>query len=277
MVRSESGHTSRASETEPCGTDARDRRLAVESRSVSKMNVEGTAGSSPSGLNRLVPASGFQTFALAIVFAFLGGAVVFFVGERSDRPPGTGSVDVGFLQDMIHHHQQAVVLSLGQIDAGSAGGAGIFAREIVYFQSYEIGLMDRQLREWGFSIDERPEQAMTWMGMDKDPDAMPGMASADELEALRNADDPEAADALFFALMRDHHLGGIAMAEHAAEEASDPWVRELAARMARNQRSEIAEMDGVRDRDGLPADPVGYEPDARVAGPTAEHDDHRGG
>lgn len=231
---------------------------------------------SPPSRQQLVPRSLAQTLALAVVFAFLGGAVVFFVGERSDRAPADTSVDVGFLQDMIHHHQQAVVLSLGQIDAGSSGGAGIFAREIVYFQSYEIGLMDRQLREWGFSIDQRPERAMAWMGMDVDPDAMPGMASADELEALRDADDPEEADALFFALMRDHHLGGIAMAEHAAREASDPFVRDLAARMARNQRSEIAEMDGVRDRDGLPADPAGYQPDARVAAPMADHDDHGG-
>lgn len=230
---------------------------------------------SSSFIGRLVPASLAQTAALAVVFAFLGGAVVFFVGERSDRPPGEGSVDVGFLQDMIHHHQQAVVLSMGQIDAGSAGGAGIFAREIVYFQSYEIGLMDRQLRAWGFSIDQRPERAMTWMGMDVHPDAMPGMASSDELEALRDAESPDTADALFFALMRDHHLGGVAMAEHAAQQASDPWVRELAGRMARNQRSEIAEMDGVRDRDGLPADPAGYEPDPRVTA-AGGHDEHGG-
>lgn len=237
------------------------------------MDVDAEQDPPASGANALVPGSLLQTLALAVAFAFLGGAVVFFVAERSDQPPAEDSVDVGFLQDMIHHHQQAVVLSLGQIDAGSEGGAGVFAREIVFFQSYEIGLMDRQLREWGFSVDGRPDQAMTWMGMGVDPDAMPGMASSDELEALRNADDAETADALFFALMRDHHLGGIAMAAHAAEHASDPWVREVAARMARNQRSEIAEMDGVRDRDGLPAAPAGYEPDPRVTEPMVGHDD----
>jgi uncharacterized protein (DUF305 family) len=197
----------------------------------------------PSFLSRLVPASVPQTLALALVFAFLGGAIAFFAGERSDRPPAADSVDVGFLFDMVHHHQQAVELSFAQLDAGSPDAAGAFAREILYFQSYEIGLMDRQLRGWGYSLDDRPERAMTWMGMGTGRDEMPGMASADELDALRDADDPEQADALFFALMRDHHLGGIAMAEHAAEDASDPFVRLLATRMADNQRSEVREMD----------------------------------
>ncbi|MFP5579334.1 MAG: DUF305 domain-containing protein [Acidimicrobiia bacterium] len=235
---------------------------------------EGVRGAD-TGVRRLVPTSLPQTLLLAVVFTFLGGAIVFFVSERADRPPAPDSVDVGFLQDMIQHHQQAVVLSLAQVDNGSQGGAGVFAREILFFQSYEIGLMDRQLREWGYSIDQRPEQAMTWMGMSTDPDAMPGMASSDELDALGSARDPEVADALFFALMRDHHLGGMAMAEHASEAASDPWVRELAARMARNQRTEVAEMDGVRDRDGLPADPAGYTPDPRV-GPMGDHGNHGG-
>lgn len=221
-----------------------------------------------------MPRSLAQTIALAVVFAFLGGAVVYFVAERSDRPPAADSVDVGFLQDMLHHHQQAVVLSFAQVDKGSPVGAGVFAREILFFQSYEMGLMDRQLREWGYSIDERPEQAMTWMGMGTDPDDMPGMASPAELDAIANAQDPELVDALFFALMRDHHLGGVAMAEYAAQAASDLWVRDLAARMARLQRAEVAEMDGVRDRDGLSPDPPGYEPDPRVAEGMGDHNDH---
>lgn len=222
----------------------------------------GADDSEVDGLSRsVVPRSVLQTAGLALVFAFLGGAVTFFLTERADRAPGAGSVDVGFLQDMIHHHQQAVTMAFAQMETGSSGGAGLFAEEIAYFQSYEIGVMDRQLRSWGRSIDQRPAAAMTWMGMPTEPDAMPGMASPDELAALEDAADPATADALFFALIRDHHLGGIAMAEYAAEHASDSWVRQLAARMARNQRAEIAEMDLVRDRDGLPTDPPGYVAD----------------
>jgi uncharacterized protein (DUF305 family) len=223
----------------------------------------------------LVPASLVQTALVAVVFAFLGGAIAFFVAERADRSPGADSVEVGFLQDMHHHHQQAVVLAQAQVDRGSASGAGLFAREILFFQSYEMGLMDRQLQAWGHRVDQRPPQAMVWMGMSVDPDAMPGMASPAELDAIQGAETPELADALFFALMRDHHLGGIAMAEHAAAEASDPWVRDLAERMARNQRTEIVEMDLVREREGLPTEPDGFESDRRrAAGGHDDHDDH---
>lgn len=238
-------------------------------------DLDGDDAEPRSRLTTLVPTTLAQTAALAVVFAFLGAAVAFFLAERSDRAPSADSVDVGFLQDMLHHHQQAVVLSQLQVDDGSKGGAGVFAREILFFQSYEIGMMDRQLRQWGYAIDDRPAEAMNWMGHSVDPDAMPGMASPDELDAMQDAGDPDLVDALFFALMRDHHLGGMAMASHAAEEASDPWVRELATRMARNQRAEVAEMDSARERAGLPADPPGYEPDARVA-EGGSHADHGG-
>lgn len=220
-----------------------------------------------------------RAIAIAVVCAFLGGAIVYFVTERSDRTPGADSVDVGFLQDMIHHHQQAVVMSMAQVEAGSEGGAGLFAREILYFQSYEVGLMDGRLQAWGFAMGARPDEAMAWMGMPMDPDDMPGMASPDELDALHAATDPREVDALFFALMRDHHLGGIQMANYAAEHASDQWVRELADRMARLQTSEIAEMDSVRERDGITAEPDGYEPDPRVLEPMdhGHHGDDHGG
>ncbi|MFP5576897.1 MAG: hypothetical protein ACLGIZ_01520, partial [Acidimicrobiia bacterium] len=49
------------------------------------------------GVRRMVPTSMPQTLMLAVVFAFLGGAIVFFVSERADRPPAPDSVDVGFL------------------------------------------------------------------------------------------------------------------------------------------------------------------------------------
>ena len=90
-------------------------------------------------------------------------------------------------------------------------------------------------------------------------DEMPGLASEAELAALREASG-EAADALFVALMQDHHRAGVAMAEAAAERASDPWVRELAERMARNHAIEINEMDAARRCTGLVDDPDGYQP-----------------
>lgn len=70
--------------------------------------------------------------------------------------------------------------------------------------------------------------------------ARPGMATEDQLDRLRNAQDA-AADALFLDLMSEHHRGGLHMADDAAERAHDPDVRELASIMRRNQGVEINE------------------------------------
>ena len=49
------------------------------------------------------------------------------------------------------------------------------------------------------------------------------MADGDELETFRSAEGTDV-DALFLALMSDHHAGGVAMAEAAASGAEDEWV-----------------------------------------------------
>ena len=210
-------------------------------------------------VERFLPRGWMGLLALVGAFAFLGAAVTYFATERADAPPSESSVDVGFLQDMISHHEQALALSTSELSSGEASAVQLFAREILQQQSYEIGMMDRQLDSWGFSRQNRPDVAMEWMGMSFPPGEMPGMADGDELAALRNADGDDA-DALFVALMIDHHRGGVAMAEAAATSSSDPWVRELAARMARNQAIEINEMEAARKRVGLTADPPGYTP-----------------
>lgn len=210
-------------------------------------------------VERFLPRGWLGLVSLVGAFAFLGAALTYFAMERSDEPPGASSVDVGFLQDMISHHEQALALSTSELLNGEASEVQLFAREILQQQSYEIGMMDRQLADWGFSRQNRPEVAMAWMAMEFAPDEMPGMADPDELAALRNADG-EDADALFLALMADHHRGGVDMAKAAAEAATDPWVRDLAERMARNQAIEINEMDAARQRVGLDANPAGYTP-----------------
>ena len=82
---------------------------------------------------------------------------------------------------------------------------------------------------------------MAWMGMPTEG-LMPGMATAAQLDALRNADGA-AADVLFLQLMIPHHVGGIDMATEAAAQAERASVRQLAAAMAEAQTSEIAYMN----------------------------------
>lgn len=68
--------------------------------------------------------------------------------------------------------------------------------------------------------------------------------------ALRGAEGADA-DALYLDLMAEHHRGGAHMADFAADQADDPGVRALAARMARNQAIEIAEFARTAKRRGF--------------------------
>lgn len=206
---------------------------------------------------------------LVVALVFLGAAAGYALGVRADSPPARSSVDVGFLYDMIVHHEQALTMANAEVRHGTDPNIRNLARELVLFQSYEIGEMQRQLEHWGFSRDDPPARAMAWMGAAVRPDDMPGLASAHEVALLTDAQGATA-DALFVPLMQDHHRGGIQMAKYAAAKAGDGWVRDLAGLMARNQRSEISEMGLARKQAGLPASPPGYVP-AEIMEPAHHH------
>lgn len=196
------------------------------------------------------PTTPAQWLAAVLAVLFLGGALGYMVGTRETAPPGADSLDVGFLQDMISHHEQALQMAALDLANGSELGVQVFAQEILQTQSYEIGLMERQLNQWGHDRAARPDTAMGWMGMPIPVAAMPGMASDADLRRLREGDGREV-DTRFVWLMQAHHRGGVHMAEYAAREAESPFVRQLATRVERNQRIEINELEAALVRTGL--------------------------
>ena len=216
--------------------------------------------------------TGWTLLALIISLCFLAGTIGWRLGQPSS--PSRDSADVGFLYDMVNHHNQAIEMALIELVRGEVADAKVFAEEIVRFQSYEIGLMDQMLEEWGYAIEDAPETAMEWMDHPTDPDAMPGMASRAELSLLRSTSD---VDAVFLALMADHHAGAVDMAERASRAADDEDVRALAQRMADSQRFEIRELIAAADRAGLDRTPEGvtverYDPKTgAILPPAADH------
>lgn len=187
-----------------------------------------------------------------IAFAWLAGAVGWFIGQREETP-GPGSVDAGFYQDMIAHHDQARTMALMELERGVDPTVRAFAQEIIIFQQYEIGLMDQSLAGWGLGRDDREPEAMGWMGMPVDYDEMPGLATDEQLAELRAASGVEA-DEIFLELMAEHHRGGAHMASYAANTAGDAGVRRLAARMERNQSVEVNEFVQTAERLGYDVD-----------------------
>ncbi len=194
---------------------------------------------------RLPPPSKGQRVGLALALLFLAGSVGYAVGVPRD--PGASSVDVGFLQDMIAHHEQAVEMASNVVSAGAEPVVRSFAKEVLVFQQYEIGLMEAYLQRWGHPRYRPGDTAMGWMGTPVPIEEMPGMASRALMGALGRSSGREM-DALFVAMMTEHHRGGVDMAQVAANRAKDGYVRALAERIARNQRIEIKEMDAARRR-----------------------------
>jgi uncharacterized protein (DUF305 family) len=190
-----------------------------------------------------------QVLVLALALAFLGGSIGYVVGKG--RPPADDSVDVGFLQDMIDHHEQGVEIAriaLAKDDVSPV--VRTLAEEVILLQQREIGLMDAQLSFWGKIRGDLDRRAMTWMGMDTTVATMPGMQSEEDIDALRAASGSEA-DELYLTMMSDHHQGGVHMAKEAERHADSSRVRDLADRIARSQASEIEEYAGIRRQLGL--------------------------
>jgi len=204
---------------------------------------------------------------LVAALVFLGIAIGMVVAR--DRPPGEGSVDVGFLQDMLTHHDQALGVATLVVANGEDPTVRSYAREILIFQGYETGVMSQMLDDWGYSRSDRSDQAMEWMDMPVPVEQMPGLLTDEQLDRLRGADGAEL-DALFLDLMADHHRGGLHMAEYAFGNAGDDDVRELAARIALNQAGEINEYRALAARNGydIDIDPASVPADIAEAGET---------
>lgn len=193
--------------------------------------------------------SWFQSAVLALALIGLG-ALVGPVVRSLESAPAETDPDVGFLHDMIDHHGQALEMSNIALTNGSSPEIETFAREILLFQSYEIGLMASWLEDAGHAPSDRSDVAMEWMGMGMPVGSMPGMASDTDLAALRAATGDEA-DRLFLELMAEHHRGGVSMGLAAVQRADDERVVELAARQANNQRVEVNEFIATAERIGL--------------------------
>jgi len=182
---------------------------------------------------------------LGLAIAFLAGAIGDTLAGSEQEP--SSDTDIGFLRDMADHHDQAVVMSILATESATDRTVRDFAREVIIFQRYELGIMDLLLDELGSNRGDPNRRAMTWMGMDSAVSEMDGMATPEQLDELRAATGLEA-DILFLELMIEHHRGGLHMAEEASRTADNPRVRRLAEQIVRLQSGEVEEYQGVLKR-----------------------------
>ena len=153
--------------------------------------------------------------------------------------PGENSPETGFARDMILHHSQAVEMGLMLYDRSQNDRLRGMALDIVLTQQNQIGQMQGWLYLWGLSYSGSA-LPMTWMGTPVEG-LMPGMATAEQIAALR-ASSGEDADRLFIELMIPHHQAGIHMAQSILSRTNIPAITQLARAVLDGQQREIAEL-----------------------------------
>jgi uncharacterized protein (DUF305 family) len=183
--------------------------------------------------------------ALAIAIAVLCGALGWVIGNNR-AIPDPSAVDIGFLQDMRTHHEQAVNLGLYYLELeGTNPDMRDIAREIVFGQGIEIGRMIELLRLYGATETNESDVAMTWMNELTPNERMPGLASDADIDKLLASSGADA-DNLFADLMIAHHQGGIHMAQYAQDHANEIEVRRFANGMITGQTGEIEELQALK-------------------------------
>jgi uncharacterized protein (DUF305 family) len=182
--------------------------------------------------------------ALGALACFLVGAL-FGLWLSRDRTPAEDGVDIGFLRDMVDHHDQANEMAVIALYNGVDDGVERFATEIILGQRWELGRMFAWLQDWGYALgDPERDDAMAWMGHPGPVAEMAGMQSQEDLDRLAEVGEAERSE-LFLELMIDHHQGAVHMADEAAEHATTAKVREFAEVTAANQAKEIREYEAA--------------------------------
>lgn len=154
--------------------------------------------------------------------------------------------DVDFATDMIQHHAQA--LSMVDLTVGRELSPELtqLAEQIREAQGPEIELMVDWLNDWDQPVPATMRDHVNAHGdgeMNMDSD-MPGMMSAEDMEALEAAQGGEF-EQMFFEMMIQHHEGAIEMAETERADGEYPDAIDLAGTIIDAQQDEIDQMQSL--------------------------------
>jgi uncharacterized protein (DUF305 family) len=165
--------------------------------------------------------------------------------------PGDDSPEAGFARDMSTHHAQAVEMSMIAAARATDPEVRQLGYDIALTQENQIGIMQTWLTHW--KLNPTSDQApMAWM-----PDGaasvksglMPGMASQDQMQQLRDAQGKQV-DMLYLKLILTHHLGGIHMVDGLLAASHDDDVTALASNMKAGQQNELTVIQNLQKKVG---------------------------
>jgi uncharacterized protein (DUF305 family) len=154
----------------------------------------------------------------------------------------TGSpdrADTQFMQDMIVHHAQAIVMVDLVVDRLTDPKVKGLAERMRDEQRPEIDGMARWLKDKGQSV---PVQATNVQAPGSGHhSSMPGMATPAQLEELKQATGVQA-DRLFLQRMITHHEGALTMAATQQRDGKDEYVGDLSTEVYATQSVQIGAM-----------------------------------
>jgi uncharacterized protein (DUF305 family) len=157
--------------------------------------------------------------------------------------------DVRFMQGMIGHHAQAVVMAALVPTHTQRPEMRMLAERIDVSQRDEIAMMRSWLERHHQPLPDSAGMMAGHAGHDMSHAAMPGMLNAAELDTLRAARGA-AFDRLFLRYMIRHHEGALTMVRDLLAQpgaAQDSEVYRFASDVDTDQRAEIARMKALLD------------------------------
>jgi uncharacterized protein (DUF305 family) len=153
--------------------------------------------------------------------------------------------DVDFMQGMIPHHAQAVIMARWSLTHGARADVKVLAQRIIIAQTDEIRMMRRWLGERHQTVpDSMSTKHLMKMGDMMHEMLMPGMLTDEQMKTLEAARDSQF-DRLFLTGMIAHHRGAIAMVRELlshGDAGHDDTVFRFAADVEADQTAEVHKM-----------------------------------
>jgi uncharacterized protein (DUF305 family) len=174
--------------------------------------------------------------------------------SKTQAAPRYTAADVQFMQEMIGHHAQAIVMANMAPTHGASPQVSLFCKKILRSQSDEIDLMQTWLRDHGEAVPDPADphgghagHAGMDMSMGDHQMLMPGMLTPEQLAQLDRARGKEF-DRLFLTFMIQHHEGALTMVKTLFDSpgaGQTPEIFGYATGVDADQRAEIERMKGM--------------------------------
>jgi uncharacterized protein (DUF305 family) len=183
-------------------------------------------------------------FRLLVLAAAIAAAPKFGYAQAGGAKPAVTDADIHFMQGMISHHAQAVVMSHLVTSRTTSTPVRLLAERIDVAQQQEITQMQRWLEAHGAAVPAADGSMPGHEGMAGHSMLMPGMLSAEQLAQLA-AVSGAAFDERFLTFMIQHHEGALAMVAtlfSTQGSGHEPAIFEFASDVDAGQRAEINRM-----------------------------------